>query len=310
MITALSLNPSIDMTISVNKFTYGGLNRVQTARRDAGGKGLNVAIALRAMGAEAECIGFMHEENAKLFEDKLAVSGATWDFVYCPGSTRTNIKLRDDETMTITELNQSGRAVTKEEMGKMMDVIRSHAEKSDYMVLTGSVPPGCDAGVYRDIIEELASTGCRCVLDADGEKLAQGLKAKPFLIKPNRYELELLTGRSLETRDELLNAADELIAGGIGVVAISLGGEGALITDGNEALFAPPLKIEINSTVGAGDSMVAGLTAAFAEGKTLEEAFRIGVACASAACCTEGTQVFTRWDFEKILEMVKCEHVR
>jgi len=309
MITALSLNPSIDMTLSIDKFTYGGLNRVRTARRDAGGKGLNVAIALAAMGADAECIGFMHEDNAKLFEDKLKAHGASWDFVYCPGSTRTNIKLRDDDTMTITELNQSGMAVTPDQLNAMMDMIRAHARTSSHMVLTGSVPPGCSAGVYREIMEEISSTGCRCVLDADGEKLSQGLMARPFLIKPNRYELELLTGRSLDTRAALLDAARGLIDMGVGVVAVSLGGEGALITDGVTSLSAKALKIEVNSTVGAGDSMVAGLTAAFARGESLEAAFRTGIACASAACGTEGTQLFGMDEFERLYSMVEIENV-
>ena len=309
MITALALNPSIDMTISINEFVYGGLNRVKTARRDAGGKGMNVALALRALGCEAECVGFMHEENAALFENKLREHGADFDFVYCPGSTRTNIKLRDDATSTITEINQSGRPVTPEEMDAMFAVIRSHAEKASHMVLSGSVPPGCSAGVYREIIEQIRGTGCKCVLDADGEKLSEGLKAHPFLIKPNRYELELLTGRTLPGKRELLDAARGLIDGGVGVVAISLGGDGALITDGNESLSAPALRIEVSSTVGAGDSMVAGLTAAFAEGKSLAEAFRTGIACASAACGTEGTQTFVKTEFDRLFAMVEIENV-
>lgn len=102
MITALALNPSIDMTLSIDGFTYGGLNRVGAARRDAGGKGMNVALALRALECEAECVGFMHMENAALFENRLREHGAGYDFVYCEGSTRTNIKLRDDATSTLT----------------------------------------------------------------------------------------------------------------------------------------------------------------------------------------------------------------
>ena len=304
MITALSLNPSIDMTISINEFTYGGLNRVKTVRRDAGGKGMNVALALRALCCDAECIGFMHSENANLFENKLKEHGAGFDFIYCEGSTRTNIKLRDDATSTITEFNQSGRPVSEKELADMLAMIKKHAEKTSHMVLSGSVPPGCGAGCYREIIEELRSTGCKCVLDADGEKLREGLKAKPFLIKPNRYELEMLTGRELDSSKKLLGAARELIDSGVGVVAISLGGDGALITDGQTALAAPALKISVNSTVGAGDSMVAGLTAAFASGKSLEDAFRTGIACASAACLTEGTQLFSTEDYARLYEMV------
>lgn len=309
MITALALNPSIDMTLSIDGFTYGGLNRVKTARRDAGGKGMNVALALRALECEAECVGFMHTENAALFENKLREHGAGYEFVYCEGSTRTNIKLRDDASGSITELNQSGRAVTEAELAKMVAIIKRHAANASHMVLSGSVPPGCSAGCYREIMEEIRMTGCKCVLDADGEKLSEGLKAKPFLIKPNRYELEMLTGRSLPERAGLLDAARQLIDGGTGVVAVSLGGEGALITDGDTALFAPPLKISVNSTVGAGDSMVAGLTAAFSWEKSLEEAFRTGVACASAACCTEGTQLFDKADFNRLYSMVEVENI-
>lgn len=310
MITALALNPSIDMTISIAEFTYGGLNRVKTARRDAGGKGMNVALALRALNCEAECVGFMHTGNSALFENKLKEHGAGFDFVYCEGDTRTNIKLRDDSTNTITEINQSGKSISEAEMALMMDMIRAHAANSSHMVLAGSVPPGCSAGCYREIIEEIRDTGCKCVLDADGEKLSEGLKAHPFLIKPNRYELELLTGRSLPERDDLLNAAYELIDGGVGVVAISLGGEGALITDGKQSLFAPAMKIQVNSTVGAGDSMVAGLTAALSQNKPLDVAFRTGVASASAACGTEGTQLFTKTEFERLYSMVEIESVR
>lgn len=308
MITALALNPSIDMTLSINGFTYGGLNRVGKARRDAGGKGMNVALALRALDCEAECVGFMHTENAELFENKLREHGAGYDFVYCEGSTRTNIKLRDDATSIITELNQSGRAVTEAELAEMIAMIKKHAARASHIVLSGSVPPGCSAGCYREIMEEIKGTGCKCVLDADGEKLREGLKAKPFLIKPNRYELELLTGRSLTGRADLLAAAREIISGGVSVVAVSLGGEGALITDGDTALFAPPMKISINSTVGAGDSMVAGLTAAFSREKSMEDAFRTGVACASAACGTEGTQLFSKSDFDTLYSRVEIEN--
>ena len=308
MITALALNPSIDMTLSINGFTYGGLNRVGKARRDAGGKGMNVALALRALDCEAECVGFMHTENAELFENKLREHGAGYDFVYCEGGTRTNIKLRDDATSIITELNQSGRAVTEAELAEMIAMIKKHAARASHIVLSGSVPPGCSAGCYREIMEEIKGTGCKCVLDADGEKLREGLKAKPFLIKPNRYELELLTGRSLTGRADLLAAARKIISGGVSVVAVSLGGEGALITDGDTALFAPPMKISINSTVGAGDSMVAGLTAAFSREKSMEAAFRTGVACASAACGTEGTQLFSKSDFDTLYSRVEIEN--
>lgn len=310
MITALSLNPSIDRTLTVPKFTYGGLNRVTTEKQDAGGKGINVALVLRAMGCEVCCTGFLQRETRMLFEEKLSAAGAGFDFVACPGATRTNLKILDTAAGVITEINQSGRPVSSEEMAQMMEKIRLHARKSSMMVLSGSVPPGCPAELYEQIIRLCRDEKCRCILDADGEKLAHGLKAAPFLVKPNRYELEQLVGRSLKNRRELLLAAREILRSGVSVVAVSLGAEGAMIADAETALYAPPVPLQVRSTVGAGDSMVAGLAAALDRGDSLEEAFRTGVAAASAACLTEGTQPFSPDQFEDCRRRVAMEYVR
>lgn len=310
MITALSLNPSIDRTLTVPKFTYGGLNRVSSEKQDAGGKGVNVSLVLRALNCDVCCAGFLHRETSPIFAKKLSVAGADYDFVFCPGATRTNLKILDAAAGIITEINQSGRPVSPEELAQMTEIVRKHARESSMMVLSGSMPPGCPADYYEQLIRICREAGCRCILDADGEKLAHGLKAAPFLIKPNRYELEQLTGRSLKNRREILAAARELISGGVSVVAVSLGAEGAMIVDKETALYAPPLPLQVNSTVGAGDSMVAGLAAAFDRGDSLEEAFRTGVAAASAACLTEGTQPFTLSQFEDCRRKVAMEYVR
>lgn len=309
MITALALNPSIDMTLTISNFNFGGLNRVETARRDAGGKGLNVALAARVAGAQAECVGFMHRENAALFEDKLRENGVDYEFVYCDGTTRTNIKVRDEAAGVVTELNQSGPEVLEAEMRAMTEMVLRHAAASDYMVLTGSLPLACPSDYYRQIMELVAKSGCKCILDADGARLADGLKAKPFLIKPNKYELEMLTGRKLKGLKDIRSAAQELVEGGVKIAVVSLGGDGAMITDGKQALFAPRLDVEISSTVGAGDSMVAGITAGFEMGRDMAGAFAMGVAAATAACRTEGTSIFTREDYEAMLAMVRLESI-
>ena len=131
------------------------------------------------------------------------------------------------------------------------------------------------------------------MLDADGERLRLGLEAKPFLIKPNRYELELLTGRKLETTDALIDAAMGCVRAGAGIVAVSMGGEGALITDGARVLRARGLKVEVRSTVAAGDSMIAGLAAGFRRGYALEDAFRLGVGAATARCATPPEEIIS-----------------
>jgi len=147
------------------------------------------------------------------------------------------------------------------------------------------------------------------LLDADGERLRSGLQAKPFMIKPNRYELELLTGRKLEGTDALLEAALECVRAGVGVVAVSMGGEGALVTDGKSAYRTPGLKVEVKSTVAAGDSMIAGMAAGFCRSYSLVDAFRLGVACATARCMTEGYKIVDKTVYKALLDMVQIERI-
>lgn len=300
MITSVSLNPSIDRTLRVARLVPGGLNRVQSQTDVAAGKGVNVALAASVLGAESECIGFMYPEGGRLFENRLAGGGVAGDFVWCEGAVRVNMKVLDCEKGEITELNQSGMPVTEKQLEEMTQMTLAHARRTGFLILAGSMPPCCPVDYYRTLAEAASKEGCRVIIDADGERLSQGIQAKPFLIKPNRYELELLCGRKLETRQELLEAARECIAAGVELVVISLGGEGALVTDGRKALYTPGVKLEVQSTVAAGDSMIAGLAVGFERGYDLEAAFRLGVAAASARCMTPPDEMISRELCEKL----------
>ena len=306
MITTVSLNPSIDRTIELAQFTVGGLNRVLRQTDVAAGKGTNVAIVTAQLGMESECIGFMYAEGGKLFEKRLAESGAACDFLWCDGAVRVNVKVFDRSKGEITEINQSGSIVSANQLSEMTELVKKHAMQADYLILTGSLPPGCPADYYHTLAEAAAQANCRVILDADGDRLMHGLKAKPFLIKPNRYELEMLTGRSLPTIEELLSAAEEIIAGGVEIVAVSMGGEGALICGGGEAYLAHGVKIDVKSTVAAGDSMIAGLASGFEQGKGMVEAFRMGVAAATVRCMTPPEEMIGR---EAVCEMTKRIHM-
>ena len=170
MITTISLNPSIDRTVNVEKFVSGGLNRVVSAHSVAAGKGINVALTASALGVASECIGFMYREGSKLFEKRLMVGGVEYNFVWCDGSVRTNVKVFDQSTGTITEINESGARVSEDDLKRMTDLVALHAENTDYLVLAGSLPPGCPADYYRTLIQTVEGLGCRCVLDADGDR--------------------------------------------------------------------------------------------------------------------------------------------
>ena len=309
MITSISLNPSIDRTLTVSGFTPGGLNRVLTSRDVAAGKGINVALTVSALGLDAECVGFMYRDSAPLFEKRLMVNSTAYDFIWMDGEARTNIKVLDQAAGVVTELNESGREIDADSLKRMTELVCAHAENSDYLILTGSLPPGCPDDYYATLIDAVAGLGCRCVLDADGERLKRGLEARPFMIKPNRYELETMTGERLSTIADIRDAARRYIDRGVEVVAVSLGADGAIILRGDEALYAPKLNIEVKSTVGAGDSMVAGLIAGFMAENDLEETFRMGMACATARCMTEGYRIVDKTVYRAVMDMVEIERL-
>lgn len=309
MITAISLNPSIDRTVSVVQLHQGGLNRAVDTQCVAAGKGINVALAASALGLDAECIGFMQREGSKMFEKRLMMHSTAYNFVWCEGSVRTNLKIFDQEKGEITEVNESGAPVTEEQLKQMSDLVALHAENTDYLVLTGSLPPGCPQDYYGTLIRMVDGLGCRCILDADGERLKRGLEAHPYMIKPNRYEMETMLGRELKTLSEIRDAARTFIDMGVKLVAVSLGADGALITDGSTALYAPRLPIEVRSTVAAGDSMVAGLTWGLIGEKDLAETFRMGVACATARCATDAYKVIDKASCKALLGKVQIESI-
>lgn len=309
MITTVSLNPCIDRTVKLKKFTYGGMNRIASARNDAGGKAINVAVSAARLGVAAGCIGLLYKENGRIIENKLLANGTYCDFLWLEGQVRTNIKLLDESTGQVTEINESGLPVNDEILEKMLDLIADHAAQSDFLVLTGSLPPGCPDDFYRTVIESVEGLDCRCILDAEGAKFAEGVKAKPFLIKPNQYELELAVGHSLDSIEEVRGAAMRYIDMGVANVAVSMGSNGALLTNGSETYYAPRVDVQVRSTVGAGDAMVAALTAGFLAEKELAEVLRMGAAAGTASCMTEGTQLVEKLTYEKLLETIAIQRM-
>ena len=309
MMTAVCLNPAIDRTASVAALTPGGLNRVIASRSDAGGKGVNVAVTLARLGEEAACLAFLPRENSRLLEEKLRSEGVAGAGVPLAGAIRTNLKVLDESRGEITEINESGAPVNRAQLDDMASLIERYAAKSDYLILSGSLPPGCPGSFYREIMERVAPLPCRVALDADAKGLREGLRARPYLVKPNRHELEELTGAPLNDLEAIGRAARALTEGGVGVAAVSLGSEGALVTDGASSLFAPRVAVTPRSTVGAGDAMLAGLAAGLRRGLPLCEAFRLSVACAAASVTSEGTGLICRETVEALLPQVRIDPI-
>jgi 1-phosphofructokinase len=307
LITTVGLNLSIDRTIEVERLVPYGTNRALSTRSDPGGKAVNVALMAARLGAIAAITGFMRQENARFFGDKLEAGGVKADFAMLPGSMRVNVKVLDREAGAVTEFNESGAPVSPEDLETIVERVRRQAASGGWLVLTGSLPPGCPKDFYLRLIR--SAQGCRVALDADGEALALALEGKPQLVKPNRRELEGLTGRSMDSIDDVRRGALELIDRGVEIVVVSLGDKGALAALRGECLFAEPPEVAVRSTVGAGDAMVAGLTVALEAGETLETALRTAVAAAGAAVATPGTQAAPLTVYQHIYRTISIQKV-
>jgi 1-phosphofructokinase len=291
MIATVTLNPAIDKSVTVRGFEIGKTNRGEVGRVDAGGKGINVARALKRLGAKVRALGLVAGSNGRFILDALNAEEIPADFVHVPGETRVNLKIHDPEKGTETELNEPGFRVTAEHLGELRRKIEAHAPECQVMVFSGSLPPDAPVAIFADLIRIAKAHGAKCFLDTAGPALRHGLAAGPFLIKPNRAEVEDLLQSTFRTRRELVEAARSLIRMGSEQVLISLGAEGAVGVAGKDALFAAPPAVQVRSSVGAGDMMVAAMARAAVEGLPFRPAFRMAVAASAAAVALEGTQM-------------------
>lgn len=282
IIRTLALNPAIDQTVTVPQLVPGEVVRAASTRQDPGGKAVNVASCLADWGMKVVITGILGRDNAASFEQLFAAKGIADRMIRVAGATRTNIKILEDGGRT-TDVNLPGFTASPEDIKAVSNQLDT-VNPGDLVVVSGSQPAGLPEDCTAQLLARLVERGARVVLDASGETLARALAgpAMPHAIKPNRHELEALLGRSLKGPDDVLGAARDLLARGIQLVVVSLGEAGALFVNAEGALMARPVSIATGSSVGAGDAMVAGLTAGLAEGLALPDLARQATAFAGA----------------------------
>ena len=190
MITTVCMNPSFDKTASVKALKPGELNRLCDVRVDVGGKGVNVAVVLKRLGVPVGCVGCLGERGRESFLKMIRQEDVPFDYLPMPGEVRTNLKLVDESTRTVTEFNEPGISMNQSQLEDFLNLLKEKSEKSDYVVLSGRLPEGCEETTYQRCLKVLE--GKRCVLDCAGETLLHGIKEKPFLIKPNLPEIEAI----------------------------------------------------------------------------------------------------------------------
>lgn len=304
MFTTVTLNPCLDRTAFISGFQFGEFNAVTKSNVDISGKGINVSVALAQLGVPTHSVYFNYLNDKDTVPNFLAEKGIEGTALDVPGSIRVNFKLFDSVSHIMTECNEKGCPVTEEDVKRAYDAIVDQIDKSTAVILTGSVPPGVPTDFYYQLILEIKKRGKIAILDADKDLFREGIKACPDFIKPNRSELQRLCGRELNTLGEIVGAAKELIAQGIGHVCVSMGPDGAVLCDKDHVVYAKGASLEVKGLQGAGDSLVAGMCMAMAEGLGLEDMLRYAVAAANGSIIREGTLMCTRENFDFMLPRV------
>ena len=287
-VITVTLNPAIDRTLTIPGFAVGKVNRVEQTRDMAGGKGVNVASALADFGFRVAVTGFLGRDNAAHFETLFERKGIADHFVRINGSTRIGLKIVDPAQQETTDINFPGLNASAKDFDSVMDRIAELASgKPGWVVISGSLPPGMPVETYGKLVASVKAMGWNAVVDTSGEPLGHAVAAGPSVVKPNIHELEELAGHPLSSLPEILEAARQMLAQGVTLVAVSMGEKGALFVTKDELLTAKPPLVEVSGTVGAGDAMVAGIVASHLRGHSLPACARLATAF-SLALLTRG----------------------
>jgi 1-phosphofructokinase len=300
MIITVTLNPTLDKTLSVPRLIPGEIHRAAFIRQDVGGKGINVSRALAALGLESLPIGFLGGSTGHAMRAGLDALGFRHRFIEVAGETRQNLTLLDASTGQYTKINEPGAAVTEADLAALAAMIEEMARPDDTVAFCGSLPPAASANAYATLIAQAKRAGARVLLDTSGPPLQLGMAAKPYGIKPNAEEAGEALGRTVEGDAGCLGAARDLAAPGIPVVCLTRGAAGLVLSwQGNLVLARPP-DVRAASPVGAGDATLAGIIWALADACDAEEAARRAVACGTGAAMQEGTGVGDRGLIESL----------
>ncbi|WP_407730094.1 1-phosphofructokinase [Pseudomonas helleri] len=282
-ILTITLNPALDLTVRVPHLEPGEVNRSQTLLSHAAGKGLNVAQVLADLGHSLTVSGFLGEDNQQAFNALFARRGFADAFIRVPGETRSNIKLAEDDGR-VTDINGPGPHVNDLAQHALLDKLDHIAASHDAVVVAGSLPRGVSAPWLRELVLRLKALGCKVILDTSGEALKEGLRAGPWLVKPNAQELSEALGHPVSSVASQVAAATELQTLGVSHVVISHGADGVnWFSRETQPLQAVPPKVRVASTVGAGDSLLAGMVHGLISGHSPEQTLRSATAIAALA---------------------------
>ncbi len=302
-VLTVTLNPSVDVSYAIDRLVEDRKIHASAYRLDPGGNGINVARALTRLQVPAHAVFVAAGETGALLERLVTRQIAHPHPCRVDGETRINVTIEQRDPRAQYEVIGLGPVVDDAALGAVAAEVGTRSD-GGYVALTGSLPPGVPDDTYERLMRTLGR-GVRVVVDMQGDALARAVASRPFLVKPNRYELEELSGHPLPSLDDVEREARALRARGVAHVCVSLGADGALLASADGVRYARPPAVKVDSTVGAGDSMVAGLIAAFAAGADADRALRLGLACGSATAAQPGTELFAGNEIDALADRIE-----
>ncbi|WZL80692.1 1-phosphofructokinase family hexose kinase [Vallitaleaceae bacterium 9-2] len=306
MITTVTLNPAIDKIVEIEQMSLGKVHRISNMVKTLGGKSINVSRVLSGLEIANKAVCFVGEENLEQVKKYAQLDGIDIDMIRVDGSTRTNVKVVEpDNDYRTTDLNEPGCMILQEQLEAMTDKIIHEYGESEFVVLSGSLPQGVGQSYYAELVKKL-KTKTHMVVDADQEILMKSIQEGPYLIKPNIHELEAAVGKTLDTLDAIKSECRELIKNyAITYILVSMGEDGSLLVSQKHCIKADIIKVKVVSTVGAGDSMLAGFIYGLKTFSDEDELIKLKKAmqCATASSSIAiETQDHVQFSKEKLLE--------
>ncbi len=287
MIYTVTFNPSLDYYVQVNNLRSGIVNRACEERLAVGGKGLNVSLALKELGDQSFAFGFAAGFTGEFIRESLNASGLDYDFIEVKGLSRINVKIKSN---TETDINGSGAQVTAADVNKLVKKLKTVLKNGDWLIICGSVPSTLDSGIYADTLKKLKSVGgVNVIVDSCGKLLTESLKYRPFLIKPNVYEMcEIFGLNTIPDVEGIFACSRALQDMGARNVIVSMGSSGAaMVTETHKSMYVRAARGQLVNSVGAGDSMVAGFVHEYLKSGNCFSSLNFATAAGSACAFTK-----------------------
>lgn len=305
MIGTITLNPSIDQLITVKRLVKDDANRATNVTHYPGGKGVNVSKVVRELGGATRAHVLLGGFVGGYWKRLVAGMDIAYTATALVGETRINSVLTDLKDQTQTRISAPGPQVPEKAVRIFLKRLLSSRPRPSFWALGGSLPVGLKPDTYAKLVRCLQATnGVPCILDTDDEALQKGVEARPFMIKPNEYEMQRLMGKKFTSTEDYIPAARKLVRRGIKIVIVSLGRKGALFVNDKEVFHAAGLRVSEKSKVGAGDSLIGGVALGLMRKMTLREAAKLGIAASASAVMREAPRLCRRQDIARLIQKV------